>query len=101
MRKRILAVLFSAVLGASAAAVAQEGPPSEDPTGGAGGSGSAGCQGVNEARNYTPSEADDALGLVESIIGGEEGCDEAEPGDSGDSGSENRDAGDAGSDHQP
>ncbi len=80
MKKRIVGVLAALVLAVPGAALAN--PPEGDPTGGNGSNGEAGCQGINEARNHTPGEADAGLDLVENILGGgEDGCDNGDEDD--------------------
>lgn len=90
--KKFLAVLFAGLMLFSGVAMAN--PPDEDPTcdnpGGpasgeecAGDNGSPGCDGVNEARQHTPPEAEDAFDLVTDILSmGPEGeCEDDERSD--------------------
>lgn len=80
MKKRILGLLAALALAVPGAALAN--PPDSDPTDGAGSAGEAGCQGINEARDRTPEEADAALDLVESILASDSDgeCPEGDPG---------------------
>lgn len=86
MRKRILAVLTAGFLAFAPTAFAA--PPEDDPSGGNGSNGSAGCQGVVHAEDQVEDNtdaADDAFDLVNAILtGGDECDDDASPGDSGD-----------------
>lgn len=74
MRKLIMAAAIAAGLTLGGPALAN--PPEDDPTCDradcAGDNGNQGCEGLDEARNYTPGEADPAVDLVESILGGDD-----------------------------
>lgn len=88
--KRVLGLFAALALTVPGAALANV--PDDDPTDGAGSAGEVGCQGINEAREHTPEEADDALDLVEDILASDNDgeCPEGDPGSgNADSGSGN------------
>lgn len=77
MRKYALVMLLILVLMVAGVAFAQ-GPPDDDPTCDnpqqsgqdcAGDNGAPGCQGIEEAEDHTPDEAEPAMDLVNNILG--------------------------------